>query len=233
MGHGPTRPDRASLAFNAELLDFLISRSVAFPPDYEIAGDGVVRWRGPRPAPAWHIHAWTETTLVIIDRGRRRTILLLKPRYRAVDRSATRTSQPPDVILGRYALAWWVTELLAWLGGVLGLHRYLSPVAGGPDRRTVQRWLARARSRGLALQHAVRNVEMERSEPRPTEMLFKGGLSPPFLTRRSWLEPDRTSTLYRGLAMLIVAARARNSELTPLLAEVRGRSAQPSLHNLI
>lgn len=74
---------------------------------------------------------------------------------------------------------------------------------------------------------------MERSEPRPKEMLFKGGLSPPFLTRRGWRDPDRTSNLYRGLAMLIVGAKTLSMETTPLLAEVRGRSAQPSLDNLI
>jgi hypothetical protein len=45
--------------------------------------------------------------------------------------------------------------------------------------------------------------------------------------RRGWRDPDGTSTLWRGLVMLIAGAKELSVPPAQFLAEVRGRCAQP------
>lgn len=200
---------------------------------YEHVGDGVYYWRGQRPA-GWHAHGTFGVDREAVIDGDARWVIVLKQRWTRPDRSATCHSRPPDDLGGPYEALRVALELWCWLDAALGLHRYLSPVPDGPDRRTVQRWLHRALPRALAIQSAIRGALIERSEPRPYEQLFRGGLSPPSgPSRRRWRDPTSVSGLWRGLTMLFVGATRLDVGVAVLLAEARGRTTNPTSRSLV
>jgi hypothetical protein len=192
---------------------------------YQPLDDDVFAWVGERPGHDWHIHGWTEVHPFVVRDGRRQRITLRKRRWRRADRSETCHSRPPDDLgLGHDALLV-ALELWCCLDTALGLHRYVSLFEPGPARRTVQRWLARALPLAQATQQALRHALIERSEPRPVETLFPGGLDPPeALLRRHRRDPSTACTLWRGLALLFVGASKLGLSLAPLLAEARRRT---------
>lgn len=200
----------------------------AFDVGYDRLSDHVFVWHGDRPAGGWHVHGWTDAHPWSVVDGRRQRLTIRKRRWRRADRTATCHSHPPDA-LRVYSDALLVAlELWCWLDAAVGLHRYVGPFDEGPARRTVQRWLRRALPVAAATQHALRHAIIERSEPRPVEMLFPRGLAPPAdLQRRRWRVPSSVSTLWRGLAILIIGASKLQISCAPLLAEARRRSTAP------
>jgi hypothetical protein len=195
---------------------------------YEQLDDDVFVWKGHRPGENWHVHGWTVAHPFVVHNGRRQRITLRKRRWRKVDRSETCHSRPPDDLGLRHDALLVALELWCCLDTALGLHRYVSLFEPGPARRTVQRWLARARPLASATQQALRHALIERSEPRPIETLFPGGLSPPeALLRRSRQDPSTACTLWQGLALLFVGASKLGLSLAPLLAEARRRTTTP------
>lgn len=195
---------------------------------YRRLSDGSYAFPGRRPGPEWHVHGWLDVSPKVRIRGALRTIRLRKRRWILADRSKSCHSRPPDDVGVRFDALIVALELWCWLDAALGLQRYLTPFEGGPDRRTVQRWLRRAVPRALGTQQAIRRAVIERSEPRPMEMLFPRGLSPPeTLTRRRWKAPDEVSQLWRGLFLLFSGAIGLELSAAPLLAEARGGMADP------
>lgn len=193
-----------------------------------VLGGGYIRtaadafdWPGERPR-GHHAHGWFETTRIVLIRGKSRRVRIRKRRWRLPDRSATCHSQPPDAIRSHFDALFVAAELFCYLASAMGLHRYLSVAEPGPSRRTVYRWLQRAVPYGLDIQHAIRFVLIEKSEPRPRDAI-RGGLSPPPPDPRRWRDPDRNSTLRRALAMLFAGSKTLNVPTAPLLAEARGR----------
>lgn len=213
----------------ASVLRQVAARSLfAFDSGYDRLTDDSFAWRGTRPAGGWHIHGWTEAHPWAVVEGRRQRITVRKRRWRRDDRSATCHSRPPDALRLRSDALLVVLELWCWLDAAVGLHRYVGPFDDGPARRTVQRWLHRALPVAAATQHALRFAVIERSEPRPLEMLFPRGLSPPeSLRRRRWRDPPSVWTLWRGLAILLNGASKLGISCAPLLAEARRRSTAP------
>lgn len=204
------------------------SSLVALDAGYDRLPDGSFAWCGERPSGGWHVHGWTVARPWAVIDGRRQRITVRKRRWRRADRSATCHSQPPDALRVRSDPLLVVLELWCWLDALVGLHRYVSPFDDGPARRTVQRWLRRAVPVAAATQHALRRAVIERSEPRPLEMLFPRGLSPPrSQQRRRWRDPSSVSTLWRGLAILLIGASKLRISCASLLAEARRRSTTP------
>lgn len=92
----------------------------------------------------------------------------------------------------------------------------------------MQRWLARVAPHGERLQGVLRTAVLERSEPRPMEGLFPGGLSPPDgIRRRRWKDPRATYRLATALAFLVHGAAALSISTTVLLAEAHRRLDGP------
>lgn len=194
---------------------------------YVRVADDVFEWRGERPSGGWHVLGWLDVQRWLIRGGRLRLITIRKRRWVRADRSETCHSRPPDDLGSRYDTLFVAVEVLCWLTALCGVHAYDGRFEHGPDRRTVQRWLRRALPHGLWTQHVIRKVLIEKGEPRPVELLAPGGLSPPFLNRSGWRDPDRTWTLFRGLAMLMIGAEELGFAPALLLAEARGRYANP------
>jgi glycine/D-amino acid oxidase-like deaminating enzyme len=90
--------------------------------------------------------------------------------------------------------------------------------------RTVQRWLKRAMENAVSIQQAIGAAARDRREPRPGEDLFEGGLSPPDdFYARPWANPLAAESLWRAIAMLLVASRELGVNASLLLAEARRR----------
>jgi hypothetical protein len=151
-------------------------------------------------------------------------------KQRWLDASTGRTchSRPPDDVPWLHFCTLVIAlKLWSWLDGGRGVATAPSVVLDEQDRpcpRTVQRWLARARPHAMEIQQAVRLAIIERSEPRPVETLFPGGLSPPgHVVRRPWRDPPALDKLWRALAMLLGGALGLCIPAAVLLAEARGR----------
>lgn len=195
---------------------------------YQFRPGGVLQYDGARPPGEWHAHGYFAVDLGTVETFVFKWLRLRKRRWRCVETGATCHSRPPDALVScRFSATVVVLVLWAWLDGPHGLQRCREPVAE-LDRvvspRTVQRWLRRALPHALDVQQAARAAVIERSEPRPVEHWFPGGLSPPAeLVRRDWTDPQGVAELWRGLAFLIRGAFLLEVPVTRLLAEARGR----------
>lgn len=200
---------------------------------YRQISDATYAWAATRPGPGWHAHGFTGCRRrIAFGEGQIREVTVLKQRWlntEAVEgEPRTRHDRPPDDLGGPYDALIVAGSLWCWLDAALGLHSYLEPYDGGPAPRTLQRWLHKAFPNALSTQHAIREVLIERCEPRPVEQLFPGGVPPPGCRRRrGWRDPDRTSTLCQGLTMLFRGAHGVDLAPSALLAGARRRGSHP------
>jgi len=194
--------------------------------------DGSWRYYGTRPGAGWHGHGYFTKNLTTLQAGTPVKIKLHKHRWCLAGTNTTQHSRPPDdVRLVHFCTLVIVLRLCACLSGAAGFHNrseVLPDLASCGSDRTVQRWLRRALEQASETEEAIRLAIQEESEPRPTERLFRGGLSPPdSLVCRQWQNPPAVEALWRALAMLLVVARKLGSDVTILLAEARRRFSGP------
>lgn len=199
------------------------------------AGDGVFTYRGERPGPDWHGHGTFARALVVLDKGVLVEVVLLKQRWRLRGTNTTCHSRPADdPARMRFCVLIIVLRLWACLISIAGFLSRTEVAAGlmegaGSDR-TVQRWMARAQRNALLVQQAVRQAVLAaiRVEPRPEEDIFRRGRAPPeALSVRYRNSLESTTTLWRALDMLFVAAKQLPGDLALLLAEARRRWLAP------
>ncbi len=203
--------------------------SLAFETDvYEHRSDGSLYYRGPRPGAGWYSHGSFRRELSVLVGGLLRVVKVTKHRWLHVATGRTCHDRPPDEVPWlRFCTLVVAVKLWAWLDGGRGVSKAPVVIDDQDDRavpRTQQRWLARALPYAMRLQQAVRRAVIERSEPRPVETMFPGGLSPPgTVMRRSWRVPPAVEKLWRGLAFLMGGALRFQIPTAVLLAEARGR----------
>ena len=155
-------------------------------------------------------------------------VFVRKQRWLEVATGRTCHSRPPDDLPWLHFCTLVIAvKLWSWLDGGRGVASAPSVIVDQQDRpspRTVQRWLSRALPMAMEFQQAIRLAVIERSEPRPVETLFPGGLSPPGqVVRRPWRDPPALDKLWRALAMLLGGALGLCVPAAVLLAEARGR----------
>ena len=195
---------------------------------YRRRPDGSLQYDGERPGARWHAHGYFAVGMWMLADGVVRRAVLYKRRWLDPDAKVTCHSRPPDDPgLVRFCTLIIVLRLWAYVSGAMGfLHRsevHPDLLDCGSDR-TVQRWMSRAQGQALETQQAIRLAIIEKSEPRPMERLFRGGLSPPNgFHCRQWQNPPAAETLWRALAMLLVTARKLGTDVSILLAEARRR----------
>ena len=200
---------------------------------YKRLTDVLFTFEKPRPGPEWDVHGWLTVKRKIADLdGRVRSVTLKKRRWlhtaAAPDGQRTRHDRPPDDLGALYEPLIVAASLWCWLDGDLGLQKYIEPYHDGPATRTVQRWLRKALPYALVTQQRIREVLIEKNEPRPFEQLFPGGIPPPGSRRRhGWRDPDRTCTLCQGLTILFRGASKLALSAPALLAEARRRGSHP------
>lgn len=195
---------------------------------YKRRPNGDWQYNGSRPGEDWHGHGYCSKRLTVLVGGEPTWIRVHKHRWRRKGTNNTRHSRPPDDPgLVRFCTLIIVLRLWAYVSAATGfLHRsevHPDLLDCGSDR-TVQRWMSRAQGQALETQQAIRLAIIEKSEPRPMERLFRGGLSPPNgFHCRQWQNPPAAETLWRALAMLLVTARKLGTDVSILLAEARRR----------
>lgn len=196
---------------------------------YAPIGGGLLVYRGSRPGPEWHGHGYFARWLTMLVSGRPRKVRVYKHRWIHTATGETVHSRPPDdPRLVRFCTLIVVLRIWSWVSSSAGFHHrremFEELENGCGSDRTVQRWTRRAMADGLAIQQAIRLSLIEESEPRPVERLFDGGLSPPdAVLNRRWKSSKNLKTLYRGYAMLLVAASKLAKHASCLLAGARRR----------
>jgi len=196
---------------------------------YTPLGNGKYMYTGVRPGSSWHGHGYFPKTLTVLQDSAPVVIRLYKHRW--IDTLTQRTvhDRPPDdPVLVRYCTLILLLRVWAVVSSPVGFHHrkevYESLASGCGSDRTVQRWTARALENAMEIQQAIRLSIIEEVEPRPVERLFDGGLSPPHaVVQKRWSTPKNITKLYRGYAMLLVAAKGLATHASFLLAGARRR----------
>lgn len=214
-----------------ELREFVGASLHLVSGEYRRRGDDL-QYDGQRPGPGWHGHGSFSRWLRVLGPNGLSRVRLWKQRWLDPKAKVTCHSRPPDD-LGHVSVCslTFVLLLHGFLQAAQGAarhHAVLDVLEGAVTRRTILRWMPRACARAKEIQQAMRLAVIERSEPRPVERLFVGGLSPPdSLGQRNWRDPQAVTILWRGLAILITGAVELKVPAAILLAEARGRSATP------
>ena len=187
---------------------------------------GGLQFDGERPGPGWHGHGYFERKLSVVVDGRPARLPLWKQRWLSPAAAETCHSRPPDELGPLHACSLTVLlSLWAWLHGERGLercHQVFAAMEGHVAARTTRRWLQRALPHALKIQQQIRLAAMERSEPRPLEYWFPGGLSPPVgLERRRWGAPATITQLWRAMGVAILGSAKLQVPAALLLAEAR------------
>ena len=203
---------------------------------YRQGCDGALVYDGVRPDGGWHVHGYFPRHLWSASDGQPLRIRIWKRRWIRADRVGeplTCHSRPPDDFGSVWfcgVVVFW--KLWAYLDASEGIHSYEEPPAIaelGGCRRTVQRWMRRALALAPETLQGIRRAIIERSEPRPVEQLFPRGVPPPERLRRShWRVPASASTLWQAFAMFVGGVVALEIRPPVLLAEARGRQADPN-----
>ncbi len=198
--------------------------------------DGSFVFVGERPSDGhWHGHGYFPRALWVLRDGYIVRITLWKHRWLLVGTTTTCHSRSPEELasFGASVLVV-VLVLFGWLDSGQGVSSRgrSEPIAGMQEscasRRTSQRWLHKLSPDALKIQQALRRAVVERSEPRPVEILFRGGLPPPKdLLRHPWKDPPSVAALWRAFAILLRGALGLDVPVALLLTEARGRWSDP------
>ena len=199
---------------------------------YRRRPDGDWQYPGQRPGVGWHGHGYCSKKLTVLEDGHPVRIRVYKHRWILDGTNSTVHSRAEDDLpLIRHCTLIIFLRLWAWANAKVGFHHrreeHEDLLYAGSDR-TVQRWMQRAQILALHTQQAIRLCVLERSEPRPKDRLFDGGLSPPkgYMIDRC-KNPAAAETLWRAFAMLICATRELDVNASILLAEAKRRCSRP------
>ena len=196
---------------------------------YQTDDDGKVFYYGQRPGAEWQGHGYFPKTVVMLVGAAPVAVVVWKHRWKNVETGRTVHSRPADdPVMLRYCTLILFLRVWAVVSSKQGFHNRAEVFEDLDDRcgsdRTVQRWTAKAMDECLEIQQAIRLAIIEKSEPRPIEQLFEGGLSPPgCVVSKRWQSPRNHFVLWLGYAQLLVGANKLGICTSRLLAEARRR----------
>lgn len=179
---------------------------------------------------AFHAHGRFKRGLITVKDRVLRLIAVWRQRWLCLECGRTMSNGTPDVIahvpnctLVVSALLW--CYLVSGKGLVKAIPEPLEPAA---DRRTLARYLMRAKAVADTTQQAIREVWIAIKEPRPWDEGFAYGLSPPQRLLRQHRAPDQAGSLWRALAMLDKCAKELcvNPCLLMARAKIRTEASQ-------
>lgn len=206
----------------ALILDSLLGVS----EEYERQGDGSLYHIGKRPSPEWHKHGYLERILVMFICGQVMEKIIRKQRWYHPPSGRTCHDRPSEEIESmKYCTGIMVLRLAAYLLGKRGFYNrreFSEDLSECGSDGSVRRWLNRAQAESEAIEQAIRYMVIKKIEPRPFELLFPEGLSPPeFLVSKRWKNLKSITALWCAYTMLLVTARELGEPVSVLLAEAR------------
>ena len=169
----------------------------------------------------YHAHGSFRRWLKAIVWGGIVKIRLRKPRFLCLSCLHTFSLHPPETIpYQRVCVAMIAAFLWCYLASAGGFHNCLDPeLSEHVSVRNLARHVKRAKRCALDTQQAIREVVMEKIEPRPKEEIFPGGLDPPdSLLRKQRHEPKEAAILWRALELARQASHTIFSDPRALLA---------------
>ncbi len=184
----------------------------------------------------YHAHGSFLRWLKTYIEGRIKRIRIRKPRYMCLMCGHTFSLHPPEGIPYKPTCNLLIVIFLwSYLTSSMGMHNCLpGELSEEVSVRTVTRHLKSAKAIALETQQFIREVLIEKLEPRPVEELFSGGLDPPeSLLQRQAKEPKKVSTLWRALYMIHQGAKALSIDPRTLLAWANQKSRQKNRGFLI
>ena len=214
----------------------LLKKEVDFPSDrfYRHKGTYVYRTDPPDLCPVcgssdsrYHAHGSFLRWLTTCVGTAIRRVRLRKPRWKCLSCGHTFSRHPPEGLAHKPTCNFLIVVFLwTYLASPAGLYGCLpGELADSVSERTLARHLKRAKEAAEETQQFIREVLIEKREPRPVEDLFQGGLDPPeSLLKKQRREPEKASTLYRALVMLLAGAKALDIDPRTLLAWANRRS---------
>jgi len=193
---------------------------------YHFRSDGSLQYNGHRPGVLWHAHGYFPKRMYFLEAGEVVIKIVYKRRWLLFGSTQTCHSRPPDdALFTRFCSLIIFCKLWSWVGSAHGVTNRTEIFPSLNDigcTRTLQRWLKRIYPHALEIQQNIRHALIQRSEPRPLERLFPGGLSPPrALLRRPWRASSPIVSLWRAFSMLIIGATKLDVSVSILLAEAR------------
>ena len=214
----------------------LLKEGAEFPSGRYFRHRGVFVYRGnpPEVCPVcesnqrrYHAHGSFLRWFVTLVGRKIERVRLRKPRFKCLSCTHTFSVHPPEGLPYKRTCNFLIVVFLwSYLAGTAGMHRALpAEFSEEVSPRTVSRYLKSAKAKAVETQQFIREALMERTEPRPIEEIFFGGPHPPeSLLKRQRAEPEKASTLWRALAMLLNGAKALNEDPRTLLAWANQRS---------
>jgi hypothetical protein len=188
--------------------------------------DGTYTFGGVRPGEAWVGHGYFSRQVVARDHGKDVQVSLQIHRWRRRGTRETVSTPPPGILPRRHYGAVLIVALLyGWLLGRHGLLHARGPLAARyrPAARTLQRWRRRATSDALRFHQALRELLLDRCEPRPADFDWEEARGPPPGGVSSDSVRSKGPLLRKTLAVLWHVASSLSLQPSQLLAGARGR----------
>ena len=220
--------DHLDEGVEAALLEMVANSLHVYGAGYVRRASGDLQYDGERPGEGWRAHGYFCRRLYVLVGLALVRVRIWKRRWLSPDGRTTCHSRPLDELGPIWSCSLVVLlTLWTWLDRGRGARRskpIVDALEDHPSEMTKQRWLGRALPRAMELQQRIRLAAMERSEPRPLEYWFPGGLSPPEgLVRRRWQAPVAIQQLWRALALAFLGSALLRVPAPLLLAEARRR----------
>jgi ribosomal protein S27AE len=182
----------------------------------------------------FHAHGTFDRMLTTLRNGRPHEVVVWKPRWICTRCGCTLSSAAPDVAPRRSFCDLLIAALLrAYFSSEKGIHDCLPEhLEDAISDRHLARIIAAALERALETQQVIRDVVLEKTEPRPMESFFPDGLDPPEnLVRRS-RHSQGFRHLWQAMALVLAASRHLSVPVARLLAWARRRAQERQLRFL-
>lgn len=214
----------------------LLEKGAAFPSERFYKHRGIYVYTDDPPgicpvcestAKRYHVHGGFLRWLKTYVAGKVQRVRIRKPRYLCLMCGHTFRLHPPEGIPYKPTCNFLIVIFLwSYLSSNKGLHACLpEDLLEEVSTRTLFRSLRSAKAIAFDTQQFIREVLIEKREPRPVEDLFPGGLDPPrSLLERQSPEPEKASILWRALSMLRYGAQALSLDPRTLLTWANQKS---------
>ena len=175
------------------------------------------------PNPHFHRHGYYLRHLKTLRDSILVTILLYNLRWLCVHCRHTMSVLPDDIFPYKRCCALYLLfTIWLYLHCMTGYYDKNTHTHSAPDGRTIHRYIQAAKKVAVYTHQFIREVLIDIGEPRPLELVFKSGLSPPENLMKRYQDLRRGKSvkiLWQTTAMLLTTCKKHNITPSKLLAQ--------------